>query len=774
MVAPPPAELVAGGLGVCKDGISLLAVNGSGAAGTSAGFVLSDVEMERAAEDLKHALVLKFLSSKPSIDVLRGHTVVVCRVGEKPVRKEGLRKEREKKVWKEVGRKDSLKKSDELTIVVAQDQGDIGITREKKAKTCGCSGSENINEISETGNTGRDVVIMEEVRDVEEEVEGVVCRNSFAVLSDGDNELRFDPQKEYSSNPGAILDKIIVWNVRGMGTSKRRMKKLMKDHNVSVLAVSEPFQDVGLIRKWASCLQFQNFSSNIEEGGKILVFWKDNIQLEVVGTSNQCLTVLLSAGSSSLLATFVYVKCSPIERRAFWEKLYDISDFNVPWVVLGDFKTIRSDMERVGGRPRNSSFVAEFNKCISRCVLLDLRFEGRQLSWCNGHQGLARSWAKLDKVLINNEFVVKYGDAKALLLYRNSSDHSPILLQFFAELERYGPASFRFQNMWTSHTGFLDVVGNSCNEPMVSESGLHRLVGKLKRIKQRLRVWNKEIFGRVDGFIRELEERVEHHEEMLQAEYSATVEEEFLVSKAELDVWNKRDEMRLAQQVKIKWLSKDDQNSKFFHAVIAQRRRNSCVKTMVLLDVTSLDNMEMVHNGADEDVYEILKSISVDSSPGLDGFGSSFYLTCWKIIKSDVMEAVKEFFKGDDLPHFYCSSIIVDKLSLVIGELISSEQEAFVRGKSIFENVTLTEKMTKMLYRKSSGPLFAEFLEGEHSQIRLKDLVIDNVWDVEELQRLSGLEKADEVRGWVGKFRNSKNVLLWLPEKNGCFNTKSA
>ncbi|KAK3188863.1 hypothetical protein Dsin_028424 [Dipteronia sinensis] len=35
------------------------------------GFVFSDVEMERAAEDLKYALVLKFLSSRPSIDVLR-------------------------------------------------------------------------------------------------------------------------------------------------------------------------------------------------------------------------------------------------------------------------------------------------------------------------------------------------------------------------------------------------------------------------------------------------------------------------------------------------------------------------------------------------------------------------------------------------------------------------------------------------------------------------------------------------------------------------------
>ncbi|KAK0588898.1 hypothetical protein LWI29_006805 [Acer saccharum] len=250
----------------------------------------------------------------------------------------------------------------------------------------GCSGCKNINEISEKGNSGGEVVIVEEVKDVDEEVEGVVCGNSFAVLSDGENDLGLDSQKYYSSDP---------------------------------------------------------------DGG-------------------------------SLLTTFVYAKCSQLEQRVLWEQLHGSSTFNMPWVVLGDFNTIRSDTERLGGRPRNCSSMAEFNECISSWGLLDLRFKGRQLSWCNGHQGLARSWAKLDKVFINIEFAVKYGDAKALLLKRISSDHSPILLQVVAKIERYGLAPFHFQNMWTSHVGFLDVVSHSWTEPMVSESCLHRLVGKLK------------------------------------------------------------------------------------------------------------------------------------------------------------------------------------------------------------------------------------------------------------------------------------------------------
>ena len=66
------------------------------------------------------------------------HTAVVCRVSEKSIRKEGLRKEREEKVWKEVGRKDSLEKGEELTVVVAQDQGNIEFNKEKEFESlCG-------------------------------------------------------------------------------------------------------------------------------------------------------------------------------------------------------------------------------------------------------------------------------------------------------------------------------------------------------------------------------------------------------------------------------------------------------------------------------------------------------------------------------------------------------------------------------------------------------------------------------------------------------------
>ncbi|KAI9185127.1 hypothetical protein LWI28_004452 [Acer negundo] len=106
-------------LRVCNYEVSLLARSGSSAAGVSVGgggksfaqalqrpilsskykislrgpelingdlgFVFSDVEMERATEDLKHALMLKFLTSRPSIDVLRVQIIKTWGFSEVPM-----------------------------------------------------------------------------------------------------------------------------------------------------------------------------------------------------------------------------------------------------------------------------------------------------------------------------------------------------------------------------------------------------------------------------------------------------------------------------------------------------------------------------------------------------------------------------------------------------------------------------------------------------------------------------------------------------------------
>lgn len=135
----------------------------------------------------------------------------------------------------------------------------------------------------------------------------------------------------------------------------------------------------------------------------------------------------------------------------------------------------------------------------------------------------------------------KFGDVSTKLLCQNTSDHSPIVLKLVYGLSRYGPFLFRFQNIWISNANFLIVVESSWMEPTLSSGGFLVLADKLKRLKHKLQDWNK-IFGRLDGVISELEERIEILKGVLQSNLSVEVENDCLVTKTELEIWIKRED----------------------------------------------------------------------------------------------------------------------------------------------------------------------------------------------------------------------------------------
>ncbi|KAG6714358.1 hypothetical protein I3842_05G199000 [Carya illinoinensis] len=459
-----------------------------------------------------------------------------------------------------------------------------------------------------------------------------------------------------------MIENMLVWNVRGFGTSKRRTRSSVRKFKVLVFAILEHFQSVDKLQRWACTLDMPCVFSNADMDGKIWLCWKQGIDMEAVGHNNQCISVLFTDQSGSILTSIVYAKCSYLERRALWDHLCGVSAVGIPWVVIGDFNVIRSNEERVGGNSRLRMAMDEFNCCIHSCGLIEWRLEGKQLSWCNGRQGLARSWAKLDRILVNN-----FGGAVGRLLNRRTSDHSPIVLQLSSINNRYGSSPFRFQNMWTLHLGFLTLVENTWKSSRIQGNGLEILVGKHKKLKLVLRSWNKEVFGHVDNHILKLEGKVELLEEYLQQNFSYEVDADLTMARNDLELWAHREEIRLAQQAKKGWLEEGDQNSKFFHAVIIQRRNQACVKQMRLPDGSTLDSPEMVHEGAtvyfeqfmtndveveepmlediiqpvlslqdiegltslpmEQEVKDAFLSINVNSSPGPDGFGYPFFFS---------------------------------------------------------------------------------------------------------------------------------------------------
>lgn len=111
-------------------------------------------------------------------------------------------------------------------------------------------------------------------------------------------------------------------------------------------------------------------------------------------------------------------------------------------------------------------------------------------------------------------------------------------------------------------------------------------------------------------------------------------------------------------------------------------------------------------------------------APGPDGFSMYFYQVCWDIIKDDLMLVFLEFFKrgilskamkstflvlipkidgasdmGDYRPislvtslYKIISKVLACRLRLVIGEVVSATQSAFIQGRQILDSTLIANE----------------------------------------------------------------------------------
>lgn len=144
----------------------------------------------------------------------------------------------------------------------------------------------------------------------------------------------------------------------------------------------------------------------------------------------------------------------------------------------------------------------DFNSCKNNCSIVDIKMIGGTMSWCNGHDGQNRKWAKLDRTLVNVQLLTIFQLATIEYLMWKTYDHRSMLIWFTNSTNRYGPQPFRYRNMWSSNIFyFMKWMWNRLSHGL----SLLKLVGKLKNSKIALKKWNTQIFCRVDQNIRDLE-----------------------------------------------------------------------------------------------------------------------------------------------------------------------------------------------------------------------------------------------------------------------------
>ncbi|WMV11057.1 hypothetical protein MTR67_004442 [Solanum verrucosum] len=141
--------------------------------------------------------------------------------------------------------------------------------------------------------------------------------------------------------------------------------------------------------------------------------------------------------------------------------------------------------------------------------------------------------------------------------------------------------------------------------------------------------------------------------------------------------------------------------------------------------IETTDNEELCKEPTMQEVKDVVFGMNSESSPGPDGVNGTFYKKCWDVIAKDLHEMILEFFSGSDIPRFIShsclilipkvrqpqklnefrpislsnfsckiiSKILSNRLIPYMSKIISPNQTGFIKGRSISENIILTQEM---------------------------------------------------------------------------------
>jgi hypothetical protein len=158
------------------------------------------------------------------------------------------------------------------------------------------------------------------------------------------------------------------------------------------------------------------------------------------------------------------------------------------------------------------------------------------------------------------------------------------------------------------------------------------------------------------------------------------------------------------------------------------------------LDLQSLglqhhDLSELDEPFSNEEVWVTIRELLMDKPPGPDGFTGRFYKTCWNIIRNDVIAAllavqrghVSKFkllnsafitlmpknvdalqvkdFRPISLIHSFAklvAKLLANRLAPKLQELVSVNQSAFVKKRTILDNFLMVQQLARSLHNRKT------------------------------------------------------------------------
>lgn len=231
--------------------------------------------------------------------------------------------------------------------------------------------------------------------------------------------------------------------------------------------------------------------------------------------------------------------------------------------------------------------------------------------------------------------------------------------------------------MWTTHP-------EAWNTTIQSGSHAFRFKQRLALVRDTFKAWNKTSFGRVEKEIEDHKERLKRIQEQIYMVDDVKMERKV---REHLEELLYREEILWTQKAKTNWDTNGDRNTKYFQAVVKNRRRRNRITqimndndhwvteprdieycfhnhfhnffaqpqnevqdmmaqltTLPLPTLTDYQSAQLDMPITDEEIISAVNQLGPLKTPGPDGIPAAFYKKFWSTVRTDILHMVKAFF----------------------------------------------------------------------------------------------------------------------------------
>jgi hypothetical protein len=161
-------------------------------------------------------------------------------------------------------------------------------------------------------------------------------------------------------------------------------------------------------------------------------------------------------------------------------------------------------------------------------------------------------------------------------LTREVSDHTPLLLNSGEPSQLATQPMFKFELGWLLRDGFMEMVRGIWTNTRVGETPMERWQGKIRRLRQHLRGWAKNVSGQYKKEKKEILNTLDGLDK--KAENTPLQPEELNLKNClnnRLAQMLREEELKWYQRAKVNDLLEGDSNTKYFQLVASGKHRKT-------------------------------------------------------------------------------------------------------------------------------------------------------------------------------------------------------